>query len=362
MGNVKSIRNILFVGPLTEKHGQGYVTLQTFNILKQSNFKVSVINTFASNYLFKFLNNIYVLCKIILELLVKGSKFDAIYMTPSRNVLSSLKDFLVLFIVKHRNYFFDKKIKVFAHLHGSDLKEFLNDKNYYLKLLKKLYKKEIHQMIILSKRHSEFALGKDYNNYKIISNPIDFECLPIKDINKNKDFLEISFISVPIQSKGLLDSIVWVQSNISKTPWHFNVIGWSVEDFYKQHENVKKEILDNIVEDTNITFHGPVFGKKKFNILQSSNFFIFLSKYASEAQPISILEAILFKNVVLVSDFKMLRDFSIYNSVLIDDNNISEKDLLNIVNNEEILKDSINLLKNTHSLANYRNMILESFK
>ena len=131
---------------------------------------------------------------------------------------------------------------------------------------------------------------------------------------------------------------------------------------YKQHENVKKEILDNIVEDTNITFHGPVFGKKKFNILQSSNFFIFLSKYASEAQPISILEAILFKNVVLVSDFKMLRDFSIYNSVLIDDNNISEKDLLNIVNNEEILKDSINLLKNTHSLANYRNMILESFK
>ena len=69
--------------------------------------------------------------------------------------------------------FFDRKIKVFAHLHGSDLKEFLNDKNYYLKSLKKLYKKEIYQMIILSERHSEFALGKDYNNYKIISNPID---------------------------------------------------------------------------------------------------------------------------------------------------------------------------------------------
>lgn len=365
MGKTKSIKNILFIAPLTPIHGQGYVSLQTLSILKKANFNLKVINTFSHSYFFKIFYNVYILVKIFLELTFKGNGFEKVYITPSRNFFSSLRDFLVLFLIKFRNYFLKNKnknkIKIIAHLHGSDLNSFLNNKNYYFKILKNLYKSELHRMIILSKSHSKYALGNDFKSYAVIHNPIDFKFMPYNLNYKTKDDLEISFISIPDKNKGLLESIKWVKSNILKSSWVFNVIGWTKDNFLQQYKHLDSKSLNEIIVDKKIKFLGPVYGKKKFDILQSSNFFIFLSKYSSEAQPVSVIEAILYKNAVLVSNFKMLKDFSIYNSVLIENKNILEEDILNIVSNENILNDSMKFLKKNHSFSTYKTKILDCF-
>ena len=45
-----SKKKILFIGPLTKNHGQGLVTIETCNILKE-NFSTNTINTDLLNYI-----------------------------------------------------------------------------------------------------------------------------------------------------------------------------------------------------------------------------------------------------------------------------------------------------------------------
>ena len=57
----------------------------------------------------------------------------------------------------------------------------------------------------------------------------------------------------------------------------------------------------------------------------------------------------------------MLNDFSIYNSVLIDNNDIKEDKILNLINRTTILNDSLLKLKEIHSDITFNKKIVECF-
>ncbi len=362
MGDAKKIKNILFIGPITNFHGQGFVTMQALTALKNSGYKVILIDTFSSHHLYKVINNIFILIKIIINLIFNSRNISAIYFTPSRNISSSIRDFFILGISRFKLFLFKKELFIVSHLHGSDLYEFLNENNIYRKILKNLYHSQISKMIILSKSHSLYALGTEFNKYIIIDNPINMSDFPVPVENKQVGkVLQISFVSNPDSTKGLLESINWIKNNIRNSLWKFNVIGWTKDDFFNTYSEYENRVIEDITADKNINFLGSLYGEDKFKILQSSNLFIFLSNYKSEAQPISVIEAIYFKNVVLLSDFKMLNDFSIYNSVLIDNNDIKEDKILNLINRTTILNDSLLKLKEIHSDITFNKKIVECF-
>ena len=329
---MKNKKILLFIGPLTEKHGQGIVTIETLSVLRKE-FNFLIINTDISNtskikkIVLGIKNLIEIFIKVIFLSFKKADKF--IYFTPSRNILSSFKDFILLLILNLFNIR-KKKIKVIAHLHGADLSKLLSQ-NIYGKILKKLYLKSISTMIINSHSHKIYALGLDYKSYQIINNPVYFDKPTLKKI-KNKHIqdynnLKICFISVPSKTKGLYESIKLLDKSFKTYNWKLHIIGWSKKDYKKIYKN-EKPFNKNLSQK--IFFLGRVSEKEKLRILLNSNIFILLSH--TEAQPLSVIEAAIFKCVIILSNIEMLLEFEKYKTVVINHNDKSSYPFLRVYN------------------------------
>ena len=363
MDQTKAINSILIIGPITNFHGQGYVTSLAKKCFVDNDYYVEVINTHSSKKrIYKALNNISIILKSFQKILLSRHHFKKVYFTPSRNKFSSLRDFILLLACKIYNLISKKKIYLVAHLHGSDLDVFLSSAGIYGKLLRYLYCSTLSKMIILSETHAGFALGKNFYNYQVINNPLNFNKkdwgkLQKKTYNK---LIKISFISNPDSSKGLYESIIWLKENIIKNKWSFKIIGWSKDDFKKEYYHLNNEVLSEIFSNDNIKFMGSLYGNKKIKILEESDLFIFLSRYKSEAQPISVMEAIYSCNAILLSDFKMLKDFKIYKSVMYS-HETNEDDILNIASDTNLLEESAGLLEYNHSVEKFNRTLLGCF-
>ncbi len=305
---------MLFIAPLTNYHGQGSVSNQAKKAL-QENFDLNIINTFTDG--FTILKHIIILFKTI----SKCRNFHYIYFTPSRNFFSSLRDFFLLLFVR-------KKTFLVGHLHGSDLFNFLENKTPYHKCLFFLYKLKINKLIILSKSHSKYALGNEFKRYKIINNPLEINFSYSKKL-KSQISHEIKFctISNPIKSKGLKKCIDYISDRFSNYNWTLDVIGWTKNDYEKVYQNSSKFT-------NRITFHARKDGKEKYEILFNSSYFIFLSYYKSEAQPIVLFEALLSGCKIIISDFKMLKDFKKYNNVYMDYEINTKEEVFEFINKE----------------------------
>ena len=70
-------------------------------------------------------------------------------------------------------------------------------------------------------------------------------------------------------------------------------------------EYAKQYIIDNNIK--NVQFIGRVDGDEKINALKSSDIYLFPSY--TEGMPISLLEAMLFGNVIITSDVGGIKDF-----------------------------------------------------
>ena len=217
-------------------------------------------------------------------------------------------------------------------------------------------------MIILSDTHADFALGNNFFNYQVINNPLEFNKEQWNDLPKKTqcDSLKICFISNPDSSKGLYESIAWIKKNIRIKEWSFKIIGWSEDDFKKEYNYLNKKERNEVLYNSNIKFMGSLYGNEKIKILEESNLFIFLSRYKSEAQPISVMEAIYSRNAILLSDFKMLKDFKIYKSVMYS-NKINEHDISNVISDIKLLEDSARLLEYNHSVKKFNQALMDCF-
>ena len=291
---------MLFVAPLTRYHGQGSVSIHAKKTL-EIKYDLKIINSYVESY--SIFNHFVILLRIILNC----RKFKYIYFTPSRNFFSSTRDFLLLLIAK-------KDANIVGHLHGSDLFNFLNHRSVYHKYLFFLYRLKLNKLIILSESHSKYALGNEFDRYEIINNPLEIDLSLSKETNTH-ELTEIKFctISNPIKSKGLERSINFISKRFNNHNWHLDVIGWTKNDYEKTYN---KEINPKLLNK--LTFHGRKDGYEKYKLLLNSSYFIFLSYYKSEAQPIVLFEALLSGCKIVVSDFKMLKDFKKYNNVYMD--------------------------------------------
>jgi hypothetical protein len=283
-------------------------------IIEENNSDSSVIsiNTFFKGNMIKMiLSNFIILFKIFFAL----QKSDIIYFTPSRNLMSSFKDFIILKYGKNK--------KIIAHLHGSDLHEFLNQGNFYHRTLNELFIKYVDCFIILSKSHKKFALGKDFSKYRIISNPLEYT--NYKPIEKSRNKFEFCTISNPIAGKGLDNILKKLNSLSIKSKFILNVVGWAEKDYVNIY-GVTPELKNGC-----IVFHGRKDGTEKMKILSRSSFFIFLPS-AKEAQPLTVLEALSNKCIVILNRTEMLTDFLTYPNVVLEENITNEDELLLLKN------------------------------
>ena len=353
--------SVLFIGPITKNHGQGIVTYFTFNILC-SYFSIDWINTNIQNL--NFIKKILSSLKIILLIFYKIASLmfykekTIIYFTPSRNFFSSLKDFNILFItiiLKKLN----NNIFLIGHLHGSDLKN-LFEKGIYGKFLHILYKKNIDRLIINSESHKKFSLGSEFNNYKIIDNPIEISQSTEEKIKNKMSYrggkIKILFISIPTKQKGLMESIKLIKKFFNNGDWEMNVIGWDENEFkkiYQGEQNIDSKTLKRI------NFLGRINDEEKFKFLLKSDLFILLSY--KEAQPLSVIEAGIFKCAIILSEIEMLLEFKKFQSVLFNNQKLTKLRILKVIQSNSSLTKTSNVLSKLHSLERYKKNIVNSF-
>ena len=109
------------------------------------------------------------------------------------------------------------------------------------------------------------------------------------------------FISIPTKQKGLMESIKLVKKIFNNDDWVMNVIGWDKNMFnkiYQDEQNIDAKTLKKI------KFLGRVNDDHKFELLLKSDLFILLSY--KEAQPLSVIEAGMFKCGIILSEIEML--------------------------------------------------------
>ena len=287
---------ILVIGPFPEPiFGVSLSNMVLTKGLIAKGFEVRTINTSTSttissshgDWSFKKLSFL----KYYLQLF-KVISSDVIYCTTGQTFFGILKyaPFLLLAKVLNR--------KTIVHVKGGYLKisyENMNNlKKTISKRVLKLYKKGIVLSESLKPLLEEF-LGpeKIFIQHNFIQQSL---ILSEKEVFKRKDFegIRIVFLSNLIPEKGiyqLLDALDELNSN-----------GIEFEAKIAGHiPNNQQGIIERMYKIKNLEFIGVVRDSAKADLLSWGNVFCLPTYYSMEGQPISILEAMGFGNVIVTT-------------------------------------------------------------
>jgi len=309
---MKTTKRILLVGPLLPPvHGQSLAFTRFVESLV--NEKKILVNTNLEDQskLGKNFSTFSTLFTIIVKAII--TNYDIVYFTCSRTILGSIKDILLINIVSLR------QVKIVNHLHGSDFYEFLhNSPVWYKKILFHSYKKVNTSIVLLDSMKNQF---KDFDNMKveIVANFYDKE-LDIKLVKKEKDKINLVYLSNIMSSKGIFELIdAFEQLSKKYDNIYLNIAGGYIADEYMSIEKVKEKFTSKIALNNRIKYIGKAFANEKVKLLQNSDIFVLPTYYKSEAFPISIIEAMACRNVIVTTNYKYLPEVvSEENGVLVE--------------------------------------------
>lgn len=318
-------RKVLVVGPLTDRHGQGKMTQAAVQCLKAQNIKLKTLSSYTYGgtvikVILKLRFFIRLLCFLTLD------KFDVIYFTPSRTLISSLPDYLLLLLAP-------PQCRLIGHLHGSDLQSFFSKYGGYSQRLNEIYSHRLDEMIILSPGHARFALGTNFQRYRVIPN---FTEMKLEDAMATQA-QDLLFVSVVDKAKGL-DTAITLFNLISEESEKLHVIGWHKADFQKIYPDYHG-LTDRVI------FHGPVYEREaKFDLFRGCHTLLFPSRYESEAQPLVVVEALYCRLRVILTDWRMLEDFCDFPNVFYVDSETYE---LKLLAREDSLGDDLKIFSSS---------------
>lgn len=295
------MKKIILIGPFPDPlTGVSLANKVVKRILEESDgFKVDFINTsfpvfedkvgsFSIKKLFFFL-------KINLKAL-RLFRNDIVYLTPGQTFFGITK--YMLFILLSTLL----KKELIIHVHGNFLgKQYQELKGLKKKLFYFLISKFTKGIVLSESLKNNLLPFLDTSKIFVVENfAQDFL---FKDLNKdiNKE-LRIVYLSNLMEEKGilyLLDALAVIEDkNIS----YKAKIAGNIDESLKEKIDFKINKLENT------SYLGIVYKKEKKELLEWSNIFILPTFYKMEGQPISILEALATKNVIIATDHAGIKD------------------------------------------------------
>lgn len=182
--------------------------------------------------------------------------------------------------------------KVIIHLHGGAFKEFFSKCN----IKQQQYIKETFNLadkiIVLSEEWGEYIekLVEDKKKITIIYNSI---IIP-NDFDKDVDTQSFLFLGRIEESKGIYDLLDVFKKVINKFPEVHLYIGGNGE------KNKLEKIIKEDKLEKNVSYIGWIEGKEKEEYLKKCSIYC-LPSY-NEGMPMSVLEAMAYKNIVITTD------------------------------------------------------------
>lgn len=354
--------SILIIGPFPDPiSGVSIANKVVRDVLKsEPNFSVSSIDTsypvfdeevggFSIKKMFFYLR--------INTSLIKIFKNKIIYITPGQTFFGVLKYSSFILI----SSLFNKELII--HVHGNYLMEEYKSlkgmKKYIFKFLISKFTKGIVLSVSLKKNLTPFIPDN-----RIFCLPNFAEDYLIKENSElEKSEIRIFYLSNLMKEKGiicLLKALKKLEKN--KIKYHARIAG---------NIAIKNsvEILELVNELDNTEYIGVVSGKNKKNLLDWGNIFVLPTFYKMEGQPISILEAMATKNVIVTTDHAGISDIfkDTINGFFVEKNNVdSIYNILSYIGLNRIEIEKIGMYNqkyflNNFTLNNFKINLLEIF-
>lgn len=255
----------------------------------------------------------------------KRNNFDIVHFHAEGNTL---------FLKKLR-----KRKNVVVTIHGLDWKRG-KFSGFGAKVLKKSEKqivKYANEVTTLVKNDADYFDDTYGLKTTIIPNGVDEPILLEPNIIANKYGLSkegyILFLARIVPEKGL-HYLVDAYSPIQNCPYKLVIAGGESHSF-----DYYQKIKDQCVANKNIIFTGFVAGEELKELFSNAYFYVLPSDI--EGMPLSLIEALSYKNVCLCSDIKELKDIKSENICYFkhsDVNDLKTK-LIELINNRPVYKN-----------------------
>ena len=290
--------------------GQAVMFDGVVDYARQTGIKVDVLDIssrFIGGKFGRILDYVCVLLKLLILLL--KNKYNLAYIITSQSKYGFYRDFLMISICKIF------KLKVITHQYGGNYSQLLSSINKKdLKRLKSMLDYVSKVIVEGDYMKGQFAFYNGYEN-KVVVVP---NGLPVEGLNickekvwSNKDSFKILYLSNLILSKGYFDVLKAVDVLVNK--YKRNVECLFVGKFLvapddTQSEIYNKETFDRyIVEkglNRRVQYRSGLYGEEKDRAFYESNVFTLPSYYINEGQPVSIIEAMAYGCVPIVTKFR----------------------------------------------------------
>lgn len=271
-----------------------------------------------------FISKIFTFLWLLVRLFAKIiHKKYVIYQTFSQSREGFFRDFPIVFLAKIFHS------KVIGHIHGGNYDGFYFAQNQLIKWLIRNMLRQTDSVIVLSENmKSMFDFEPNLlPKIKVISNGlswnIDDKSLDIKRLPiESQKSVKILFLSNLIESKGYWD--VLEATNILVNQHKYKVQTDFCGEFI-QYPDAKRfatveeaqKVFFTFIETNNlqnyVQYHGTVEGEIKKKLLAEAHFFILPTSYVNEGQPISIIEAMAYRCVVLTTNYRGISEMVIPN-------------------------------------------------
>ena len=354
------MKRIILIGPFPDPlTGVSLANKVVKEILEESEgFKVDFINTSFPVFQDKVgsfsLKKLFFFLKINLKAL-RLFKNDIVYITPGQTFFGIAKYMLFILLSTLLNK------ELIIHVHGNFLgKQYDELKGFKKKFFYYLISKFTKGIVLSESLKNNLSPFLDTSKIFIVENfAEDFLFKDLKkDINRN---LQIVYLSNLMEEKGilyLLDALAVLEER--------NII-YKAKIAGNIDESLKEKIVTKINKLENTSYLGIVYKKEKKELLEWSNIFVLPTFYKMEGQPISILEALATKNVVIATNHAGIKDVitSNVNGYLVKPKSVESivKPLLFLKENRDKIKEIAELnfeyFKNNFTVQKFKNKIIK---
>lgn len=262
--------------------------------------------------IFKLFNYSIIFIKFFFILLFNPKQ--TVYLTTAQSKIGFVRDYFIINLAS----FFGSKI--ITHQFGANYAGFYNSQSEFLKkLIIKTFVKTDRIIVEGDYTKKQFDFLPDYQT-KVYSLPnglpekITSSEIYTKTLEDNKP-IKLFYLSNLIESKGFWDVLEAVNILVNDYKIEINAVFSgkflvSVDDTkFKSGEEAREAFFDYIEKNNlkrNITYFEGLYGAKKSKEFKKSHFFLLPSYYINEGQPVSVLEALAYGCVPIVTEYRLI--------------------------------------------------------
>lgn len=318
---------LIAVGPTTQNNtavnGQSMMFQLLIDEVYHRNIKIIVVDIGVSAFsnknrvsgkfsILKALDYTIILTKLFFILLFNQKQ--TVYVTTAQSKVGFIRDYFIILFARFFN------CKIIAHQFGANYIGFYNSQSPFLqKKIKETLSKVDKLVVEGDYTKAQFSFLPDYESivYSLpngLPEKVDSSKIESKRLDVTQP-IKMFYLSNLIESKGFWDVLEAVNllTNVEKINVEVVFAGKfldAVDDQKFQNADEAKKTFFSYIEKNNlqkkVLYFEGLYSKAKAEEFKQSHFFLLPSYYINEGQPVSVLEALAYGCVPIVTEYRLI--------------------------------------------------------